>query len=319
MTEFRTGWSPELEQRVRETSIWAQFSTRQPLFRDDQTPIPPAFSLSRFRRFPHDQGQAGTCWSNAAVQIVQVHTDVEAELEGKPWEVTRLSRRFNAFFGKLADGTGGNPDDGGVISAALLAMSDHATYGRGCCHEDLWPYPVGDEQAMRQALALAPPPRAVDDAVNNRVSMVADIPIIGELAQRSIMHGHPVGLGMPWPGLWDSMGGTAFSQTGHYSLQSGHAVMLMGWMEYEGERFWQLENSHGPIYRALPPEVAQTIPGYEPFVDAQYGFPGTYDFWVAQEALREVMSSPYAVATVAAGLTGFIERPEIPSFLGVLD
>ena len=314
---FKCGYNHELDLSVRYKAEWGNLRSKFPLFRDDTTPIPSAFSLSRFRKYPFDQGQAGTCWINTAVQMVQIHTAVDVELSGQPWEIVPLSRRFAAYYGKFADGTNGNPDDGGSIAAGLVAMSDDRTMGRGVCHEDLWPYPTGSEPAMRAALGQVPSAGAIHDASACRISRVADLANdLGESVHRSILNGHPCGVGIPWPDEWDTLQATVFNTIPTFSESKGHAVTLIGWYTSEtGRKYWQIENSHGAIYTPLPAEQGKKIPGYTPTLFNQYGFIGTHDFWVGEAGLLTVLNRPISTTTVAAGLAGFLARPNIRSFV----
>src|SRR4030095_12528225 len=191
MPSFKRGWNPDLEGPIRQNPRWSVLLARElPFAAAPAAPIPPSFSLTRFRRYPFDQGQAGTCWVNAAVQMMQVHTAAGVEVGHKPWEITEISRRFAAYWGKIVDGTYGNPDDGGVIGAALMAMSNDPAVGKGTCHEPLWPSPPGSEDGRRTALARRPHEEAGHDARANRVSQVYDLRLpLGDDARRSILNG----------------------------------------------------------------------------------------------------------------------------------
>jgi hypothetical protein len=166
----RLGWRAEIEaDLVGHPGVYSLRSSPAALT-DLEQHIPRSFSLSRFRKFPFDQGQVGTCWVNATVQLMQIHTAAVVTLERREYEITPLSRRFVGYWGKRIDGTNGNPDDGGSIQAALLAMSDDRTSGRGVCHEYLFPY-IPD----RRVLAQDPTCSAVADATGNRVSGILDL------------------------------------------------------------------------------------------------------------------------------------------------
>jgi hypothetical protein len=117
-----------------------------------------------------------------------------------------------------------------------------------------------------------------------------------------------VGIGIPWPNLWDSIGTGIYTRTGYYSPFGGHAVVAIGWAEFEGKRYWQIENSHGPIYPPLPAEKAAEVMGYNPLAVSGFGFAGTFDFWVLEEALLEVLATKNATSTIASGLSGFKVR-----------
>ena len=312
---FHLGWDPRREAEARRSGPFASMvrSSAAAARGLMAVQLPQSFSLLKFRQFPFDQGQAGTCFANAATQLMQVHTAVESIVNGKPWEVAQLSRRFGGYYGKVVEG-GGNPDDGGTIADALTAMSDDRQWGKGTCHEDLWPYPGGDETAMRISLAMEPPDDAIADAANNRVSEITDIPTtLGDDAKAMIFAGHPIGIGIWWPSYWDTVGANAFDGIGS-SGSYGHAVLIIGWAVLDGKHYWQIDNSHGPIYRPLSARYAATIPGYTPTLESRYGFEGTNDFWVIDAALLHVLSFAGGVATTAASITGFYAKPDILSF-----
>jgi hypothetical protein len=281
---FYPGWNSEQVIPAQERLAASGLLTANP-FQQDTGPLPPGFSLARFRRWPFNQGYVGTCWCNSTTQAFQILTAAD-NAAGANWDLVPLSRRFTGWFGKRREG-GGNMADGGTVSDAFAAMAD-----QGCCHEELFPY-VPDART----LALPPSSAAVADGKLNRVSRVANLEL-GDDLKRSLVAGHPAGLGIWWPHGWDTPGGTFFDRIGPGSY--GHALCVIGWYTKGDALYWQIENSHGPIYAPLPAEDAAQVPGYVPAQDGK-----TFDFWVRDETLRRVMGYGNAELVTAAGMSGF--------------
>jgi len=300
VTEFCPGWHPEFASRSRVQFAASGGRFQSATFGDDARPLPPGFSLSRFRRWPFDQSVAygirgdkiGTCWENAGTQAFQIHTAADGAFEAVP-----LSRCMTGWQGKKLEG-GGSPADGGSVLDAFRAMSDPPD-GVGCCHEELWPY-----HPDRRYFAAGPPDGAVADAGLNRVHGIADNLAIGDGWKRPIFNSHPVGIGIWWPYGWDTSVDSTGRATGIGNGQYGHALAVIGWLDgWDGATWWQIENSHGPIYRVVPSDIASRIIGYAP------AFPDkTHDFWVRDDWMRSVLGYGNAEAIAATGLTGFKKR-----------
>lgn len=287
---FGLGWQPQFAILARERMARQGITYAQAIFQDDR-PLPKAFSLSRFRLWPFDQGQVGTCWCNATTQAFQIHTAADGT-----FEAVALSRCMTGWRGKQLDG-GGNPANGGSVTHGLQAMGD-APDGVGCCHEALWPY-----KPSASYLGQQPPSGAVADAGLNRVHQVAEVDI-GDAWKRAIFNGHPVSIGIWWPFGWDTAVDKTGRCTGIGRGTYGHALAVTGWIDdWDGHPWWEIENSHGPIYHPLPADVAARVDGYKPS-----GPDSTHDFWTRDDWLREVIGYGNAEMVTAAGLTGFKQR-----------
>ena len=120
--QFALGWRPELEALVATTPQFRRlYSATPPRFAPPPGGYPKRFTLQKFRKFPFNQGPVGTCWANAGTQVAQVMTAIKAA-QGKPYDVVPLSRAYVGHYGCVLMG-GGNPADGGTISAATTAQS----------------------------------------------------------------------------------------------------------------------------------------------------------------------------------------------------
>jgi hypothetical protein len=196
--------------------------------------------------------------------------------------------------GKKLDG-GGNPADGGSVLNGMLAMSDPPK-GVGVCHEEKWPY-----KANRQYFAAGPPEGAVDDASLNRVHSVARVEPSPEAVKRAIFNGHPVAIGIDWPGNFDSCDSAGRVPSPGWSV-GGHAITIIGWVDgWDGHTYYEIENSHGAIYHVLPAEVVARVPGYSPAQADK-----TNDFWCREDWLMRKLQG--AEVLTAAGVTGFKKR-----------
>ena len=293
--KFVPGWDPGTAQRTRAAflSRGQQFVTAH---FDDDRPLPSAFSLARFRLWPFDQGPVGSCFANGTAQAFQIHTAADVA-DGARWELVPLSRRLVWYQGRKLDGSLGGRGDGGSVTNAMAAMGEPPN-GVGVCHEDMWPY-----KPEHRWLEQKPTPDVFADANLNRISQIAEV-AFGEPWKRAIFNGHPVAIGIWWPYGWDSSVGADGRATGIGRGTYGHALAVIGWIDdWEGHRHWQIENSHGPIYHPVPSAIASQITGYQPAQPDK-----TFDFWVRDEWLQEVLGYGQSESLAAAGLTGFKKR-----------
>jgi hypothetical protein len=295
MATFIPGWSPSSAQRAREGYQARGQAFVQAAFADDRT-LPPAFSLAKFRLWPFNQGQVGSCFANGTAQAFQIHTAADVSA-GASWELVPLSRRLVWYQGRKLDGSLGSRGDGGSVTNAMAAMGE-GPHGVGVCSEEKWPY-----QPSHAYLEHQPPDEVFANAALNRVTEIADVEV-GPDWKRAIFNGHPIAIGIWWPNGWDTQIGTDGRATGIGRGGYGHALAVIGWIDdWGGKAWWQIENSHGPIYHPIPADVAAHVPGYQP------AHPDTtHDFWVRDEWLREVLGYGYSEALAAAGMTGFQRR-----------
>jgi hypothetical protein len=291
---FHPGWSPTFASKAKTGPSYLQLNVGAgDPFASDDRPLPPSFSLARFREWPFDQGAVGSCFANAATQAFQIHTKADIAT-GASWESVELSRRIVWYQGRKLDGLLGSRSDGGSVTNALAALAD-PPHGVGCCKEATWPY-----QPDHRWLEQTPPANVFSEAGQNRLKQVADVQI-GADWQKAIVNGHPVALGIWWPYGWDTQGATFMDSIGRGEY--GHALCVIGWLDRAGVLYWQIENSHGPIYKPLPADLAATVPGYVPArPDA------TFDFWVRDDLLRKVVGYGQSEAVAAAGMSGFQNR-----------
>lgn len=260
----------------------------------DTVPLPASFSLSKFRHWPFDQGRVGSCFANAVTQAFQILTTA-AVASGGEWTERQLSRRLVWYQGRKLDGLLGSRQDGGSVTNATLALG-LAPHGVGDADENAWPY-----QDNHAWLEQTPPQPVFDLAGRNRVKEIKVLSRLDDSAKRLILNGYPVSIGIWWPYHWDSRGATFIDDIGPGTY--GHALCVIGWMKKNGRDYWQIENSHGPIYKPLSQADAATVPNYKPAqADA------TFDFWVNDECLQKVIGYGQSELVTPIGIDGLVER-----------
>lgn len=237
------------------------------------------------------------CWANSPTQTFQIMTAAEGE-----YEPEQLSRMMTCYGGSRLSNWR-NPTDGNSVLNGLLAMGDEPD-GVGVCHESLWPYHEDwDKYQLRTYLATKPPPNAVTDAKANRVHQIAPTKNDDE-RRRLIMNGIPIALGISWGGAWDSPRSMIdFSGSGW----GGHAVAMIGYAlpgVLTGADWYEIVNSHGPIYPVLPAEHAAKVPGYKPTRGDR-----THTTWIRGDYMRAAIDrGGQAEQYAAASLTGFKKK-----------
>lgn len=235
---------------------------------------PPAWSNSANRLRQLMQGQAGTCWEHAGVFLA------ETAMKTLGYLPFPICRRLVGWAGKMLEG-GGNQTDGGSPTDALRAMTSD-TGGVGIAHENLCPYPTGNQFQMRAALGPKPPDLVFVDAKASH--LVAPVDVRSDDDSRVLIaSGRNAANGIWWPSGWDagqtfmtSIGGGGY---GHALDEFGY-VMPGVWDDFD---WWQLENWHGLLYPPLPADKAAKVPGYMPVTPTK-----TSDFWVRGDVYRHV-------------------------------
>lgn len=256
--------------------------------KDAPTP-PPAWSLADKRLRSLEQGQAGTCWLHAAVQMAEIMAN------GHGYDIFAVCRRLVGWVGKSSFEGGGNPSDGGSGLDAIRAMT---TDGAGLAHESMCAYT--DDY---RTLGTKPDDAVFADASKSHLTMPIQIRERAEW-MTLISNGFPVCIGIYWPRNWDDQQ-PIMDQIG--LLVGGHEVLVMGYFQYQGQLHWIIDNWHGKtLYPTLPADTAQTIPGFKPFSATR-----TSEFAVPDSVLARLIavSGPMFemnAATDAVGLSSKI-------------
>lgn len=315
-----TGWSPERADQAREllATSHSHLYRSGPLFADDGRPLPESFSLSGHRLGKLLQYGWGTCWAHAPKRAKEL-MDAAGGYEAAPVSRMMIAYQGERLMAKFNGGRIGNPDSGGSVMQAFLAMATADEGGIGACHESKWPYCPDDlcqrsqyagwdgEQARaegRRYLAQGPPAGAIADGDASRVHQVAELALSGDGSawKRAIFNGHPIGIGHIWSDYYDTQGVTFFDRYAG-DPREGHALTIIGWMIYQGRLYWQRDNWHGELYKPLPAELAASVPGYKPTSPDK-----TTDHWIGDAALRQALARAGAEQAVAASSTGFARK-----------
>lgn len=267
MSTYSLGWRNDLEPRAK-----AEFGHRFVAFasavRDDR-PLPKAYSGTQDILTWMDQGGVGSCAGNAGDQSIESSIAGANRLGRLNSEIRRLSRAFVYYFGRKLDGGLG---EGCTITNIMRAADQY-----GACPDELWPY-----KPQRGYLNTAPTDAMKAAALLYQFDGVASLDFADRTqVKRSIYSANYPVIGIPWSWDWDNNPDSAGRITSIGWPVGGHALCLMGWIEgWDGHDWWQLVNSHGLIYPALPPSVAATVEGYRPAHPDR-----CYSFWVRDDLL----------------------------------
>jgi hypothetical protein len=308
--QFFPGWAPEraAEGLARFESTGRRLFTGTP-FVQDTRPLPAAFSLSNFIKWPHNQGQVGSCFSNGTAMSVQILLPA-LKAAGKPVKPFNPSRAFVWAVARMLDGSFGTRDSEGKIPEGATIINSRAAIsdtdkGKGIPPEEVLPYKPDVNWLERK-----PPESVYEIAGKYRQSDIAVAPYNPEAWKRAIYNAHSVGLGIWWPGAnsgesgWDGSwidkyGRTTAVRGGAY----GHAVEVIGWInDWDGHLYWEIQNSHGPIYGEPEPDVQKHILGYKCT---------KHSFWAREDHLQFVMNKRFSrdsegyEAFVGGGMSGF--------------
>lgn len=297
--KFHPGWTPEVAELGR-----AQFSGRgqyfsvAPQFVGDDRPLPPGFSLSGWLKWPYDQGQVGSCFANMGAVVLQFMM-AGAIANGASQTLFNPSRRLIWYQCRKLDGSLGSGSDGGSIVNSFASLGDPPN-GIGDCSEEAWPY-----KPSHSWLEQTPPTDVVIQAGKTRIEHIAEMHFDVERWKRSIFNLSPIGIGIYWPSGWDTACDRYGRITGIGGGGYGHALAVIGWIDdWDGHRWWEIENSHGPIYGTPPAEVQAKIKGYKPSAGDK-----SFSFWVREDWFQEVLGYRNTETYNAAGVEGFVMRP----------
>lgn len=319
---FISGWDPDLAERGR-TAFLASGRTfyTGPQFVTDDRPLPPGYSMSGFLKWPYDQGQVGSCFANMGAVVLQLmmlgtvaNKIAAAEALGLKWMSKALqvqyddnspgspfnpSRALIWYQCRKLDGSLGSGADGGSIVNTFAALGD-APRGVGDCSEELWPY-----KPSHSWLERTPSSDVLSQASQTRIEHIAEAPFNADTWKRSIFNLAPIGIGIYWPSGWDTSCDKYGRITGIGGGGFGHALAVIGWVDdWDGHRWWEIQNSHGPIYGTPPAEVAKGILGYKPSAGDK-----SFSFWAREDWFHEVLGYRNTEVYNAADVRGFVPKP----------
>lgn len=304
--QFVSGWNPDLAERGRaQFAASGRFFSLAPQFADDERPLPPGFSMSGWLKWPYDQGQVGSCFSNMGAVILQLMMSGSIA-NGSTGTLFNPSRRLIWYQCRKLDGSLGSGSDGGSIVNSFVALGE-APHGVGDCSEEEWPY-----KPSHSWLEQTPPANVFSDAAKTRIDQIAEMPFDSTRWKRSIFNLAPIGIGIYWPSGWDTSCDHFGRITGIGGGGFGHALAVIGWIDdWDGHRWWEIQNSHGPIYGIPPTDVQTKIKGYKPSANNR-----SFSFWAREDWFREVLGYRHTETYNAATVEGFVvKQVNIPSFL----
>lgn len=279
---FAYGWLHEKEQEVK--AAWTGSPPRfsSAVFTDVDI-SDTAFTLLDNVYFWYNQGPVGSCFANAVAQAIQISMSCAG------LDTIQLSRAAVWYYGRLLDGMNGSRSDGGTITNAVRAIHEY-----GIPHESDWPYKPSNAWLNKK-----PPASVMQDAKAITISGLVDLNL-GDTdgIKKTIKSGLPAVIGLWWRYGWD----TNFNKDGIVSNSGGgtfgHALVIVGWATWNGKLFWNIINSHGPIYPTLTSEVAPTVKGYA-------GINGkSYSFWVSHTDLTTNVNYGNAEIVAPVGIIG---------------
>ncbi len=276
MSEFALGLRLDLEESAK--AAWGDnrplFSTS--VFDADDKPLPESFTLAQWCLWWFNQGNVGSCATNALTGSVQV-ANTAAYMDGEDFEVVQLSRHFVYYNGRVKDGLIGRGDGASCTNQMRAAVET------GMCRETSAPYKPDARWLDRKPSAAA-----YEEAKGCKLTGMIEIPPDDiERRKRSIFNGHPVYRGMAWPSGWSDQGLIdKFGRTrGTGREVGGHALYDIGWCMWDGKLHWHRVNSHGLIYPIPPKEIRDSIIGYKcAGLDARTNpVERCYSFWVRHD------------------------------------
>lgn len=322
---FVPGWDQELAYRgkMRFLARGRRLFTGAQFAKDDR-PLPPGFSLGGWIKWAYNQLQVGSCFSNMGAHVLQIMLQV-AVANGAIKPAYSPSRKLIWYQCRKLDGSLGKAADGGSIVNTFAAIGD-APDGVGDVPDPEWPYAAPDDwmaqyprndngisRALHNWLEQTPPASVITDAGNTRISQIAEMKFDPTAFKRSIFNGSPIGIGITWPEGWDENVDSTGRVQGIGFQKGGHAITIIGWVDgWDGHTWYEIQNSHGPIYSPVPSDIQAKITGY-----AQVGLTDgkVFDFWVREDWLQKVLSQRFAEAYNAAGVEGYEPvQKNVPSF-----
>lgn len=288
---YGLGWDPERALLARGLLLQGNHAVVNPLLA-----IKPAISLGKHVLRDMDQKQAGTCWVHAAVYLEECLAGSEG------FKAFPTCRRLVGWQGKQLEG-GGNPSDGGTCTDAIMAMT---TGKAGIAHEDLCPYT--DD---RRTLGQRPAENVWQDGKKANITVPVDVKSDDD-CRKLVGEGIPVCMGEWWPSCFDDS--VTFMEhigSGGY----GHAQCTIGYVQegvFPGDRgrhaWFQVINSHGPLYPPLPSNHADHVPGYHADSDR------VYHYWERADMRKALQRKGNYEYVSAVTVNGIGRNAVIPSF-----
>lgn len=177
---------------------------------------------------PYDQGQLGSCTSNAIAGLMEYLRDTESEADFVP------SRLFIYYFERLLEGTV-NSDSGAQLRDGIKVVVN-----QGAANESDWPYDISK-------FADTPPANVIAEAKTFEALQYQAVTQTANALMGALAAGHPVVFGFT---VYESFESDAVAQTGIVpmprkgeSVLGGHAVCIVGYDAVK--KVFIVRNSYG--------------------------------------------------------------------------
>jgi hypothetical protein len=220
------GWLPELE--AHHASAIAALTKPLTVSAPPRSSIPAIF---RPRIQPESQGAINSCSGNALATAGEIVHYIASK-----GQMRQFSRRASYTWAKQIDGSDPRTDAGATISGAALVANRI-----GFAPEELVPYYQGGYQP-----GIPNEQQAREAASPFRVRSITPIKSYADLDRFCTAGAGAVVFGIHWLTGWDGLRGRAeLDQIPGGRSLGGHALATGTWITRNGERWYDIYNSHG--------------------------------------------------------------------------
>jgi hypothetical protein len=226
-TRLGLGWLPELE--AYHASAIAKLTKPLTVSAPPRSSIPAIF---RPRIQTESQGAINSCSGNALATAGEIVHYIASK-----GQMRQFSRRASYAWAKQLDGSDPRTDAGATISGAALVANRI-----GFTPEELVPYYQGGYQP-----GIPNEQQAREAASPFRVRSITPIKSYADLDRFCVAGAGAVVFGIHWLTGWDGLRGRAeLDQIPGGRSLGGHALATGTWVTRNGERWYDVYNSHGP-------------------------------------------------------------------------
>jgi C1A family cysteine protease len=181
--------------------------------------LPHALSLNKYRNFIYDQGELGSCTSNAFCAAYRIMDTIHQK--NVSFEPSRL---FFYYQERLTEGTVGEDSGADVIDGESYVKTN------GICSEKTWSYDISK-------FSVPPPPETYKEAQSYKISsytVLQNGPAVINEIKHAIYNKQPVLIAIL---LYDSFESEQVAKTGHVPMPDttkenclgGHEMCLIGY------------------------------------------------------------------------------------------
>lgn len=175
-----------------------------------------------------NQGQCGSCWSFGTTG------DIEGSWFLGGNDLVALSEQELVSCDKSDNGCGG-----GLPSIAF----DFIIKNGGLVAEESYPYTSGEGDS---GMCMKDKMEGTKAAVISSWNTISSSPEGEEKLQEALIKNGPISIGIDATPMQDYFGGIDNPKCGSGSNDLDHAVLIVGFGEENGQKFWKIKNSWGP-------------------------------------------------------------------------